>query len=116
MSNSFQEEIPKVRVNIKLNLHTGVAQKKVELLLKLMVMGDYSNGKENRPLCEREKVNINKNNFKRVLAEFSPSLDLAVENTLAGDRSIESIKRPLWNDGAFWLRNSSNNRLAGMRI
>lgn len=91
MSNSFQEEIPKARVNIKLDLHTGGAQKKVELPLKLMVMGDYSNGKEARPLSEREKVNINKNNFNSVLAEFSPSLNLTVENTLAGDHSEENI-------------------------
>ncbi|CAM3764950.1 type VI secretion system contractile sheath small subunit [Rahnella bruchi] len=91
MSNSFQEEIPKARVNIKLDLHTGGAQKKVELPLKLMVMGDYSNGKEDRPLSEREKVNINKNNFNSVLADFSPSLNLTVENTLAGDRSEENI-------------------------
>lgn len=54
-------------------------------------MGDYSNGKENRPLSEREKVNINKNNFNSVLAEFSPSLNLTVENTLTGDRSEENI-------------------------
>ncbi|AVF37546.1 type VI secretion system contractile sheath small subunit [Rahnella sikkimica] len=91
MSNSFQEEIPKARVNIKLDLHTGGAQKKVELPLKLMVMGDYSNGKETRPLSEREKVNINKNNFNSVMADFSPSLNLTVENTLAGDRSEESV-------------------------
>ncbi|AYA09925.1 type VI secretion system contractile sheath small subunit (plasmid) [Rahnella aquatilis] len=91
MSNSFQNEIPKARVNIKLDLHTGGAQKKVELPLKLMIMGDYSNGKENRPLSEREKVNINKNNFNSVLAEFSPSLNLTVENTLTGDRSEENI-------------------------
>lgn len=91
MSNSFQNEIPKARVNIKLDLHTGGAQKKVELPLKLMVMGDYSNGKENRPLSEREKVNINKNNFDSVLAEYHPSLNLTVENTLAGDRSEENV-------------------------
>jgi len=92
MSNSFQNEIPKARVNIKLDLHTGGSQKKVELPLKLMVMGDYSNGKEKRPLSEREKVNINKNNFNSVLAEYSPSLNLTVENTLTGDRSQESIR------------------------
>lgn len=56
-----------------------------------MVMGDYSNGKETRPLSEREKININKNNFNSVLAEFSPSLNLIVENTLAGDHSQEDI-------------------------
>lgn len=92
MSNSsYQSEIPKARVNIKLDLHTGGAQKKVELPLKLVVVGDYSNGAEQRSVSEREKVNINKNNFDSVLAEFSPSVNLAVENTLAGDGSEDNI-------------------------
>ena len=91
-SNSFQNEVPKARVNIKLDLHTGGAQKKVELPLKLMVMGDYSNGKEQRPLSERSKININKNNFDSVLADYSPSLKLAVENTLVGDNSDTSVE------------------------
>jgi len=86
-SNSFQNEVPKARVNIKLDLHTGGAQKKVELPLKLMMMGDYSNGREQRPLSERSKINIDKNNFNAVLADFSPALKLSVENTLAGDAS-----------------------------
>lgn len=92
MSNSFQNEIPKARVNIKLDLHTGGARKKVELPLKLLVLGDYSNGKENRPLSERNKNNINKNNFNSILAEYNPSLNLTVENTLAGDNSEENIR------------------------
>ncbi|MFV3306512.1 type VI secretion system contractile sheath small subunit [Pseudomonas sp. NY15181] len=91
-SNSFQNEVPKARVNIKLDLHTGGAQKKVELPLKLMVMGDYSNGREQRPLSERSKINIDKNNFDNVLAEFSPSLKLAVENTLANDASEAAVE------------------------
>ena len=90
-SNSFQNEVPKARVNIKLDLHTGGAQKKVELPLKLMMLGDYSNGQENRPLSERSKININKNNFDNVLAEFSPALKLTVENTFAGDGSDASV-------------------------
>ncbi|KFK91671.1 MULTISPECIES: type VI secretion system contractile sheath small subunit, partial [unclassified Serratia (in: enterobacteria)] len=57
MSNSsYQNELPKARVNIKLDLHTGGAQKSVELPLKLLVMGDYSNGQEHRSLSEREKI------------------------------------------------------------
>uniref|UniRef100_UPI00286F7B9A type VI secretion system contractile sheath small subunit n=1 Tax=Buttiauxella brennerae TaxID=82988 RepID=UPI00286F7B9A len=91
MSSSFQNEVPKARVNIKLDLHTGGAQKKVELPLKLVVMGDYSNGQEHHPLSEREKININKNNFNSVLSEFSPSVNLTVENTLAGDGSEENV-------------------------
>ncbi|WP_340608920.1 type VI secretion system contractile sheath small subunit [Xenorhabdus bharatensis] len=91
MSDSFQNEVPKARVNIKLDLHTGGAQKKVELPLKLLVMGDYSNGQEQRPLSEREKININKNNFNSVLADFHPGVKLTVENTLAGDGSEENV-------------------------
>ena len=87
MSESFQNEVPKARVNIKLDLHTGGAQKKVELPLKLLVMGDYSNGKETRSLAEREKVSVNKNNFNSVLADYNPKARIAVENTLAGDGS-----------------------------
>ncbi|VVO28558.1 type VI secretion system contractile sheath small subunit [Pseudomonas fluorescens] len=96
-SNSFQNEVPKARVNIKLDLHTGGAQKKVELPLKLMVMGDYSNGKEQRSLSERSKVDINKNNFDSVLAEFSPSLKLSVENTLVNDDADTSVELSFQN-------------------
>ncbi|MFF7064541.1 type VI secretion system contractile sheath small subunit [Pseudomonas sp. NPDC008258] len=90
-SNSFQDEVPKARVNIKLDLHTGGAQRKVELPLKLLLMGDYSNGKEQRPLSERSKANINKNNFDSVMADYSPSLRFVVENTLAGDGSDAAV-------------------------
>jgi type VI secretion system protein ImpB len=90
-SGSFQNEVPKARINIKLDLHTGDAQKKTELPLKLMVMGDYSNGKEQRPLSERSKVAIDKNNFDSVLAEFSPELSLAVANTLVEDASEAEV-------------------------
>ncbi|PWW07975.1 type VI secretion system contractile sheath small subunit [Mangrovibacter plantisponsor] len=91
MSDSFQREIPKARINLKLDLHTGGAQKKTELPLKLLVSGDFSNGKETLALSERNKVNINKNNFNSVLADYSPSVSMAVENTLAGDGSEENV-------------------------
>ena len=92
MADSFQSEVPKARINLKLDLHTGGASKKTELPLKLLVTGDFSNGQEHAPLSEREKVNINKNNFDAVLADFSPGVNLAVENTLAGDGSEENIR------------------------
>ena len=91
MSNSYQSEIPKARVNIQLSLHTGRSQQKVELPLKLMVVGDYSNGAEESPVSEREKVNVNQNNFDSVMAGYSPAVNLIVENTLAGDGSQENI-------------------------
>lgn len=91
MADTFQNEVPKARINLKLALHTGGAQKKVELPLKLMTVGNFSNGKETRPLSEREKINVNKNNFDSVLSEFNPEINLAVKNTLAGKGSEENI-------------------------
>ncbi|WP_436858511.1 type VI secretion system contractile sheath small subunit [Citrobacter tructae] len=92
MADTFQNEVPKARVNIRLDLHTGGAQKKVELPLKVLTVGDFSNGKETRPLSEREKVNINKNNFNSVLSEFNPEVNLTVQNTLSDDGSEETVK------------------------
>ncbi|MHC8305760.1 type VI secretion system contractile sheath small subunit [Pseudomonas sp. PB3P13] len=91
-TNSFQNEVPKARINIKLDLHTGGAQKKVELPLKLMVMGDYSNGREQRPLSERAKIDVNKINFDSVLGEFAPGLKLAVNNTLSDEASDTCVE------------------------
>ena len=92
MSNSsFQSEIPKARINLKLDLHTGGASKKTELPLKLLVAGDFSNGQETAPLSERKKVNLNKNNFDSVLSEYSPIVNITVKNTLAGDGSEDNI-------------------------
>lgn len=92
MADSFQNEVPKARINLKLALHTGGAQKKVELPLKLLTVGDFSNGKDTRPLSEREKINVNKNNFNSVLSELNPELNINVMNTLAENGSDESVR------------------------
>ncbi|VVE88353.1 type VI secretion system-associated protein [Pandoraea bronchicola] len=85
--DSFQREIPKNRISITLDLHTGGAQKKVELPLKMLVAGDFSAGREQAPLAERAKVNVDKNNFDAVLADYAPDLKFAAPNLLAGDDS-----------------------------
>lgn len=92
MTNSFQSEIPKARVNIKLDLFTNGASKKTELPLKLLAVGDYSNGKADGTLAERGKIEVNKNNFDAVLAELNPEVNLTVKNTLANDGSEENIR------------------------
>ncbi len=92
MADTFQNEVPKARINLKLSLHTGGAQKKVELPLKLLTIGDFSHGKENRPLSEREKIHVNKNSFNSVLSEFSPEVNLSVPNTLAGNGEEENVR------------------------
>jgi type VI secretion system protein ImpB len=92
MSASYQNELPKARINLKLDLHTGGAQKKVELPLKLLVMGDFSNDQDVRPLAERAKVSINKNNFDAVMTDLKPKAKIDVANTLAGDGSDMTVE------------------------
>ncbi len=61
MSNSsFQSEIPKARINLKLDLHTGGASKKMELPLKLLVAGGFSNGQDSASISERKKLILRK--------------------------------------------------------
>ncbi|HAX2087072.1 TPA: type VI secretion system contractile sheath small subunit, partial [Escherichia coli] len=62
---------------------------------------DFSNGQEERPLSERIKMDVNKNNFNAVLADISPSVRLNVENTLAGDGTEESISLTFRNMNDF---------------
>lgn len=92
MADSFQNEVPKARINLKLDLHTGGASKKMELPLKLLVAGDFSNGQDSSQISEREKVNITKNNFDSVLSEYSPKLNLTVKNTLSDDGGEENVQ------------------------
>lgn len=92
MSNSYQNEVPTARVNISLDLHTGGGKKKVELPLKILSVGDYGRGKDKRPLSEKEKISINKNNFDAVLKDLKPEAKISVPNTLADDGSDISVE------------------------
>lgn len=85
MTDSFQNEIPKARVNITLDVETGGARKKKELPLKILAMGDYSHGKTKGTVAERERININKNNFDKVINDLAPELEMAVPNTIKDD-------------------------------
>ncbi len=81
---SFQNEIPPARVNIKLVKKTDGAQKEIELPLKLLVVGDFNGREDSTPLAKRKKVNINKDNFRAVMAEQKLALRLNVKNKIAG--------------------------------
>lgn len=87
MSDSYQNEIPKARVNITLDVETGDGRKKKELPLKLLVLGDFSNGKTTGPVAERERININKSNFEKVIKDLSPELSFIVPNKVKNDGS-----------------------------
>lgn len=87
MADSFQKEIPKARINISLDVVTGGAKKKLELPLKMLVMGDFSNGKTQGRIADRERININKNNFESVLKDMAPKAKYQVTNLLKNDGS-----------------------------
>ncbi|AIJ10382.1 EvpA family type VI secretion protein [Edwardsiella anguillarum ET080813] len=57
----------------------------------MLIAGDFSNGQASAPLFEREKVNLDKNNFDAVLSEYSPKVNLTVKNTLADDAGEDNI-------------------------
>lgn len=82
MSGNFQNEIPPARVNIQLNVDKGGAQKKVELPLKMLVLGDFSQKGDTTRIADKEKINITKDNFNQVMESLDLGLNFSVENKL----------------------------------
>lgn len=75
---------PKERINIIYRPATGDAKEEVELPLKLLVMGDFLERPDDRPIDKREPINIDKDNFNEVLKAQGLSLNLTVPNKLSG--------------------------------
>jgi type VI secretion system protein ImpB len=73
---------PKERVNIRFQPATGNAKEEVELPLKLLLIGDYTQRADDAPVEERSLINIDKDNFDDVLKSQKLSLDLSVPNVL----------------------------------
>ena len=101
MADSFQNEIPKARVNITLDVETGGARKKLELPLKMLALGDFSGGKTKGRVAERERININKENVEQVLKDFSPEAKFSVDNVIKNDGSEIGVNLKFDNFKAF---------------
>lgn len=84
MAKSFQHEKPPARINLFLEVETGGAKKKVELPLRMLVMGDFLGRKVGEDLAEREPININKDNFEDVLRSSDLNLSFTVADKLRG--------------------------------
>ncbi len=74
---------PKERVNIVYRPATGGAQEEVELPLKMLVMGDFTNAPDDRMLEDREPINVDKDNFDEVLKAQDIKVDVTVPNKLS---------------------------------
>lgn len=73
---------PKERINVTFRPATGGAQEEIELPLKVMVVGDFLQRYDDRPLIDRKPVSINKSNFVDVMGKQNLSVQMAVRNRL----------------------------------
>lgn len=61
----------------------GDAQEEVELPLKMLMMGDFTQRPDPRPLEDRKPINVDKDNFSKVMAEQKLSLNFKVPDKLS---------------------------------
>jgi type VI secretion system protein ImpB len=83
-AESFQKEKPPARINLFLEVLKGNAKKKVELPLRMLMLGDFSQKESGVSLNDREKININKDNFNQVMKSLDLGVDVAVPDRIKG--------------------------------
>jgi len=83
---------PKERVNITYKPATGGAQEDVELPLKILMLGDFTGRADDRSVEDRKPINVDKDNFDKVMAAQNLEAKIAVKNRLSdedrGDLSV----------------------------
>ncbi|NCE91596.1 type VI secretion system contractile sheath small subunit [Pseudomonas sp. L13] len=82
---------PKERINITFKPAVGGAQEDVELPLKLLVLGDFSQRADPRKLEDRKPIGIDKHTLDDVLAKQAVSLTLSVPNRLQDAADVEEL-------------------------
>lgn len=78
---------PKERINVTFKPATGGAQEEIELPLKLLAIGDYTQRPDERKVEDRKPISIDKMTFDEVLAKQELSMTLSVPNRLQDDES-----------------------------
>lgn len=83
---------PKERVNITYKPATGGAQEDVELPLKILMLGDFTGRADDRSVEDRKPINVDKDNFDKVMAAQNLEAKISVKNRLSdedrGDLSV----------------------------
>ena len=93
MPDSFQKEKPPSRVNLFLELKGEEATEKVELPLRVLVVGDFSEADQDVPMDEREVVSVNSDNFESVMASSQVKMEYLAEDRLSGEEGEEILVR-----------------------
>ncbi len=89
MADKDQSVAPEERINITYKPATGNAKEQVELPLKLLMVGDYTQRADETAIQDRKVVSVDKDTFGDVMRESKLALDLAVPNELTGEEGAE---------------------------
>ncbi|MCG5499362.1 type VI secretion system contractile sheath small subunit [Ectothiorhodospira lacustris] len=82
MTGSFQEEIPRARVNITLDVDGDGSPRRVDLPFKALVIGDFSRGRTQGKVVDRPRVEVSRDNLEAVLQTLAPAIRFTVPNQL----------------------------------
>lgn len=87
----YLENNNKPRVHIKYEIETeqGVIEKSLPFVVG--VMGDFSGDAVKKPLSDRKFIQIDKDNFDKVIDKMTPSVSFNVENMIDCDGSTFSV-------------------------
>lgn len=86
---------PKERINVTFKPATGGAQEEIELPLKLLAIGDYTQRTDERKVEERKPISVDKMTFDEVLSKQELSLTLNVPNRLQEGRDTDELAMKL---------------------
>ncbi|MGA8135782.1 MULTISPECIES: type VI secretion system contractile sheath small subunit [Pseudomonas] len=82
---------PKERINVTFKPALGNAQEEIELPLKLLVLGDFTQQADERKVEDRKPISIDKNNFDDVLAKQNLNLTISVPNRLQEEGEADEL-------------------------
>lgn len=85
-----QTVAPKERVNILYKPASNAAED-VELPLKMLMLGDYTQQPDERALEDRKPINVDKDNFNEVLAAHNLQLNMQVPNRLGKKENLDEL-------------------------
>jgi type VI secretion system protein ImpB len=80
---------PRERINIIYKPATGGAQEEIELPFKQLVMADFTLRQDDRPLEDRNPINVDKDNFNDVMRKHDLGLNFTVPNRLSDQEGDE---------------------------
>ena len=86
--NNKIEKVRKPRVHIKYDVETHGSQVSCELPFVVGVVGDYAGShpaKKQKPVKERNFVNIDRDNFDSVMSNIAPGVKVRVDNMIDKD-------------------------------